>query len=132
MMSPCLSSKPLHPGFFISWTLSHAPCLSPWDMNDSSNMQPLSVKAAGGSVAAVEGEAGNSPSSDRSELCSGVEYSRTLVCQHNSFWKHGCHPKHSYIKVNFKNHWLRCDHVIFGISYYSYCKTPLVYQVKIC
>ena len=29
-----------------------------------------------------------------------------------------------------KNHWLSCDHVIFGITYYVYCKTLLVYQVK--
>ena len=42
-----------------------------------------------------------------------------------------CNPKHSYIKVNFKNLWLSCDHVAFGIMYYSYCKTSLVYQGKI-
>ena len=30
-----------------------------------------------------------------------------------------------------KNHWLGCGHVTFGIMYYSYCKTLLIYQVKI-
>ena len=28
-------------------------------------------------------------------------YSKTLVCEHNSFWKHACNPKHLYIKANF-------------------------------
>ena len=28
-------------------------------------------------------------------------YSKTLVCEHNSFQKHACNPKHLYIKVNF-------------------------------
>ena len=26
------------------------------------------------------------------------EYSKTLVCEHNSFWKHACNPKHLYIR----------------------------------
>ena len=30
-----------------------------------------------------------------------------------------------------ENHWLRCDHMIFGVMYYSYSKTSLIYQVKI-
>ena len=29
-----------------------------------------------------------------------------------------------------KNHWLTCDYVTSGITYYSYCKTLLFYQVK--
>ena len=58
-------------------------------------------------------------------------YSKTLVCEHTLFWKHTCNPKPLYIKVNFKNHWLSHDHVTFGVTYYSYCKTSLVYQVKI-
>lgn len=39
--------------------------------------------------------------------------------------------KHLYIKVNFKNHWLSCGHVTSGITDGSYCKTSLIYQVKI-
>ena len=31
------------------------------------------------------------------------KYGKTLACEHNSFWKHACNPKHSYIKANFKN-----------------------------
>ena len=58
-------------------------------------------------------------------------HGRTSVCEHNSFRKHAWHPKHSYIKANFKNHWLRCDHVTFGITCYSCGKTPLVYQAKV-
>ena len=30
-----------------------------------------------------------------------------------------------------KNQWLSCDHVTFGVTYYSYCKTSLLYQVTI-
>ena len=30
-----------------------------------------------------------------------------------------------------KNHWLSCDDVMFGVTYYSYCKTLLIYQIKI-
>ena len=30
-----------------------------------------------------------------------------------------------------RNHWLSCDHVTFGVTYISQCKTSLVYQVKI-
>ena len=26
---------------------------------------------------------------------------KTLVCEHNLFWKHACNPKHLHIKVNF-------------------------------
>ena len=59
-----------------------------------------------------------------------TEYSKTLVCEHNSFWKHACNPKHLYIKANFKNHWLTCGHVTFGITYYSYCKTCLFIKLK--
>ena len=33
-------------------------------------------------------------------------YSKILICEHDSFQKNACNPKHSYIKVNFKNHWL--------------------------
>ena len=29
-----------------------------------------------------------------------------------------------------KNHWPSCGHVTFSITYYLYCKTLLVYQVK--
>ena len=29
-----------------------------------------------------------------------------------------------------KNHWLSCDHVTFRVTYYSYCKTSLVFHVK--
>ena len=57
--------------------------------------------------------------------------SKTLVGEHNSFWKHAYNPKHSYIKANVKNHGLSGDHVTFGVTYYSYCKTLLVYQVKL-
>ena len=28
-------------------------------------------------------------------------YNRTLVCKHNSFWKHASNPKHLYVEVNF-------------------------------
>ena len=54
-------------------------------------------------------------------------YSKTLVCMHNSFQKHACNPECLYIRANFKNHWLSCDHVMYD----SYFKTSLVYQVKI-
>ena len=47
------------------------------------------------------------------------KYSKTLVCKHNLLRKHACNPKHLYIKVNLKNHWLRCDHVTLGVTYYS-------------
>ena len=60
------------------------------------------------------------------------KYSKTLVCRHYSFQKHACNAKHLYIKVNFKNYQLTCDHVMCGFTYYSYCKTSLIYQVKIC
>ena len=30
-----------------------------------------------------------------------------------------------------ENHWLSCDHVKFSITYYSYCKTLLICEVKI-
>ena len=30
-----------------------------------------------------------------------------------------------------KNHWLSCDHVMFSVMHYSYCKTRLICQVKI-
>ena len=43
-------------------------------------------------------------------------YTKTLVCEHNSFRKHACNLKHSYIKVNFKNRWLSCDHVVMWHS----------------
>ena len=63
-------------------------------------------------------------------------YSKTLVWEHNSFWKHACNPKHLYISQSeFQDHWPSCDHVTSGLIYYSYyysyCKTSLVYQVKI-
>ena len=58
-------------------------------------------------------------------------YSKTLVREHNSFPKRACNPKHLYIKANFKKHWLSYGHVTFGIPSDSYCKTSLVYQVKI-
>ena len=56
--------------------------------------------------------------------------SETLVCEHKSFQKRACQPKHSYIKANFKSRWLSGDRLTFGITYYSYWKTSLVYQVK--
>ena len=58
-------------------------------------------------------------------------YSKTLVCEHNAFWKHAFNAKHLYLKVNFKSHWFSCDHVTFGVTDYPYCKTSLIYQVKI-
>ena len=60
-----------------------------------------------------------------------VIYSKTLICERDSFWKHACNPKHLYIKANFKNHWLSCDHVTFSVTCYSYCKTSPAYRVKI-
>ena len=27
-----------------------------------------------------------------------TKYSKTLVCEHNVFWKHACNPKHLFIK----------------------------------
>ena len=45
------------------------------------------------------------------------EYSKTSVCEYNSFRKHACNPKYLYIKGNFKNHWLTCDHVMFSVTY---------------
>ena len=51
-------------------------------------------------------------------------YSKTLVCEHDLFCKQASKPKHSYIK----NHWLICDHVTLGITYYLYCKTSIVSQ----
>ena len=57
--------------------------------------------------------------------------SKTLVWEHNSFRKHACNPEHLYIRVNFKSHWLRWDHVTFCVTYYRYYKTSLVYQVNI-
>ena len=47
------------------------------------------------------------------------------------YTRNTCNPKHLYIKAYFKNHLLSCDHVTFGVTVYSYCKTWLVYQVKI-
>ena len=58
------------------------------------------------------------------------DYSKTLVCKRNLFGKRAYNPKHSDIKADLKNHWLPCDHVTFGVPYYLYCKTSLVYQVK--
>ena len=46
-----------------------------------------------------------------------IENSKTLVCKHNSFWKHAYNPKHLYIKANFKNHWLSCDHATYNVMY---------------
>ena len=59
------------------------------------------------------------------------KYSTTMACERNSFRKHACNPKHLCIEAHFKNHWLSCDHVTFGIMYYSYCETSLVYRVQI-
>ena len=42
--------------------------------------------------------------------------SKTLVWEHNLFWKHACNPRHLYIKANFKNHSLSCDHVTFSTT----------------
>ena len=53
-----------------------------------------------------------------------------MVCEHNSFRQNAGHPKHSSIKVDFKNHWLSWDHMTLGITYDSCCRTPLIYQVK--
>ena len=59
------------------------------------------------------------------------KYSKTLVCERNSFWKHAFNPKHSSIKVNSKNYWLSCDHVMLGITYYWYLQVIARGQVKI-
>ena len=61
------------------------------------------------------------------------KYSKTLVCERSSFQKHAYNPQHLHIKVNFKNHWLSCDHVTFTVTYYSlYCKASPADQVKMC
>ena len=41
--------------------------------------------------------------------------SKTLVCECNLFQKHTYNPKPLCSKGNFKNHWLSCDHVTFGV-----------------
>ena len=57
--------------------------------------------------------------------------SKILICEYNLFQKYACNPKPLYTKVNFKNHWLSRDHGTFSVTYDSYCKTLLVYQVTI-
>lgn len=59
------------------------------------------------------------------------KYSKTLVCEQDSFRKHACHPKRACIKATFENHRLICDHATFGVTYDSCRKTSLVCQVKI-
>ena len=59
-----------------------------------------------------------------------IKYSKTLVCEHNSFQKHACSPKHSYIKVNVRNLWLSCDPVTLGIAYYSSARRRSFIKLK--
>ena len=60
-----------------------------------------------------------------------MTYSKTLVCEHNSFWKHAYNPKHLYIKQNFRNHWLSGDHMTFAVTCYSSARHRSFIKLKL-